>query len=63
MNVTRAFAVVMRHICEAFYGHPWAWNEIGFPGPAYPRGYAAFGTPYLGDESEHWEPKEEPTAG
>jgi hypothetical protein len=23
----------------AFYAHPWAWNEIGFGGPAYPRGY------------------------
>jgi hypothetical protein len=59
LNVSRAFAVVMRHVCEAFYGHPWAWNEIGFPGPAYPRGYAAFGSPHLGDESERWEPKEE----
>jgi hypothetical protein len=23
----------------AFYAHPSAWTEIGFPGPAYPRGY------------------------
>ena len=22
-----------------FYSHPAAWDEIGFPGPAYPRGY------------------------
>ena len=28
-----------RFACTAFYSHPWAWNEIGFPGPAYPRGY------------------------
>jgi hypothetical protein len=28
-----------RYACAAFYSHPWAWNEIGFPGPAYPRGY------------------------
>ncbi|HEV7206035.1 MAG TPA: gluconate 2-dehydrogenase subunit 3 family protein [Jatrophihabitans sp.] len=28
-----------RYVCTAFYSHPWAWNEIGFPGPAYPRGY------------------------
>jgi hypothetical protein len=28
-----------RYACTAFYSHPWAWNEIGFPGPAYPRGY------------------------
>jgi hypothetical protein len=29
----------MRYACSAFYAHPWAWNEIGFGGPAYPRGY------------------------
>jgi len=57
LNVGRAFGVVMRYVCEAFYGHPWAWNEIGFGGPAYPRGYAAFGNPELG-EDEHWEAKE-----
>ena len=57
LNVGRAFGVVMRYVCAAFYAHPWAWNEIGFGGPAYPRGYAAFGNPELGEE-EHWEAKE-----
>lgn len=28
-----------RYACSAFYSHPFAWDEIGFPGPAYPRGY------------------------
>jgi hypothetical protein len=28
-----------RYACTAFYAHPSAWSEIGFPGPAYPRGY------------------------
>ena len=28
---------------SAFYAHPWAWNEIGFGGPAYPRGYMRLG--------------------
>ena len=28
-----------RYACTAFYAHPHAWTEIGFPGPAYPRGY------------------------
>ncbi|OMC29587.1 hypothetical protein A5740_17715 [Mycobacterium sp. GA-1841] len=28
-----------RFACTAFYSHPWTWNEMGFPGPAYPRGY------------------------
>ena len=46
----------MRDICEAYYSHPWAWNEIGFPGPAYPRGYARFGSPHLRHgETETWE--------
>jgi hypothetical protein len=29
----------MRGALSTFYSHPWAWNEIGFGGPAYPRGY------------------------
>jgi hypothetical protein len=32
-----------RYACTAFYSHPYAWNEIGFPGPAYPRGYKNLG--------------------
>lgn len=32
-----------RYACAAFYSHPWAWNEIGFGGPAYPRGYKNLG--------------------
>jgi hypothetical protein len=57
LNVSRAFKIAVRDICEQFYSHPWSWNEIGFGGPAYPRGYAAFGNPTLGEE-EHWEAKE-----
>jgi hypothetical protein len=40
-----------RYACTAFYSHPWAWNEIGFGGPAYPRGYLNLGI----DRREHWE--------
>jgi hypothetical protein len=58
LNLARAFKLVLRDVCEAFYAHPWSWNEIGFGGPAYPRGYASFGTPSLG-EREHWETPEE----
>jgi hypothetical protein len=57
VNVGRAWKVVMRYVAQAFYSHPWAWNEIGFGGPAYPRGYGAFGSPFLGEE-ESWEAKE-----
>jgi hypothetical protein len=56
LNVARAFSLVMRYVCEAYYAHPWAWNEIGFPGPAYPRGYSRFGSPHLRNgETETWE--------
>jgi hypothetical protein len=43
VNVVRAWSVVMRYLLEAFYAHPWAWNEIGFGGPAYPRGFMRTG--------------------
>jgi hypothetical protein len=54
LNVSRAWKVVMRDVLQSFYSHPWAWNEIGFGGPAYPRGYAAFGSAHLRDK-EDWE--------
>jgi len=56
LNVARAWSVVMRYCLQAFYAHPWAWNEIGFGGPAYPRGYSRFGSPHLdGGDREAWE--------
>jgi hypothetical protein len=56
LNVKRAFALVMRVTLLCFYSHPWAWNEIGFGGPAYPRGYSRFGSPDLqAAEREPWE--------
>jgi hypothetical protein len=39
VDVALAWGVVTRAALAAFYSHPWAWNEIGFAGPAYPRGY------------------------
>ena len=30
---------VIRDAAAAYYAHPYAWDEIGFGGPAYPRGY------------------------
>jgi len=43
LHVGRAWSVCMRAILAAFYSHPWAWNEIGFGGPAYPRGFMRLG--------------------
>jgi Gluconate 2-dehydrogenase subunit 3 len=51
LPVSKAWGVVMRGVLGAFYSHPWAWNEIGFGGPAYPRGFARLGA----GQREHWE--------
>lgn len=37
-----------------YYSHPAAWSEIGFGGPASPRGYVRLGF----DERDPWEAKE-----
>ncbi len=47
----KSSALWTRYACDAFYSHPWAWNEIGFGGPAYPRGYKNLGT----GRREPWE--------
>jgi hypothetical protein len=39
MDVHRWWAMVMEDAVSVYYAHPWAWDEIGFGGPAYPRGY------------------------
>ncbi|HET8741731.1 MAG TPA: gluconate 2-dehydrogenase subunit 3 family protein [Gaiella sp.] len=54
LDVSRAWKVVMRATLAAFYSHPWAWNEIGFGGPAYPEGYARLGP----GGGEAWEGEE-----
>lgn len=38
---------------DAYYSHPWVWSEIGYGGPAYPRGYVRI---ELG-LADPWEPK------
>ncbi|MBT2387768.1 gluconate 2-dehydrogenase subunit 3 family protein [Streptomyces sp. ISL-11] len=40
-----------RYACAAYYAHPYAWDEIGFGGPAYPRGYLRLGR----GKREPWE--------
>jgi hypothetical protein len=54
MAANRVFELWMRYACDAYYSHPWAWNEIGFGGPAYPRGYKNLGV----GRQEPWEVKE-----
>jgi hypothetical protein len=41
MSASHVWSLWTRYACTAFYSHPWAWNEMGFGGPAYPRGYKA----------------------
>ena len=33
------WAMLVGDCAKAYYAHPWAWDEIGFGGPAYPRAY------------------------
>jgi len=46
--------VALRQITAVYYAHPFAWDEIGFGGPAYPRGYFALNHGY----PEPWEARE-----
>jgi hypothetical protein len=42
---------VLHDIVGAYYAHPVSWNEIGFGGPASPRGYVRMGL----DKRDPWE--------
>jgi hypothetical protein len=43
MPAVHVWSLWTRYATTAFYAHPWAWEEIGFGGPAYPRGYKNLG--------------------
>ncbi len=46
--------VLLKEAVKIYYAHPLAWNEIGFGGPAAPRGYVRLGP----DERDPWEAEE-----
>lgn len=51
---------ILADVPALYYGHPKAWNEIGFGGPASPRGYVRLD----GDRLDPWEAAEaEPENG
>ncbi|MFA5872076.1 MAG: gluconate 2-dehydrogenase subunit 3 family protein [Parcubacteria group bacterium] len=51
--LNRFMRKVLADATVIYYSHPLSWNQIGFPGPAYPEGYA-----YLDcGEADAWEPK------
>lgn len=58
MSVQRFWQLIMGDAINAYYAHPWAWDEIGFGGPAYPRAY----TRLERGEPEPWEVEEQPYA-
>ena len=39
LNAAHVWSLWTWYACTALYAHAHAWDEIGFPGPAYPRGY------------------------
>jgi hypothetical protein len=45
---------ILPDVVTAYYGHPTGWNEIGFGGPASPRGYVRMGF----DRRDPWEAAE-----
>ena len=54
MPVHRFWMLLVQDCAEAYYAHPWAWDEIGFGGPAYPRAYMRLER----GEPEPWETHE-----
>ncbi len=55
MPVHYFWMLIMQDVVNAYYAHPYAWNEIGFGGPAYPRGYMRL----EGGKPEPWEVEEQ----
>ncbi|QBD83562.1 gluconate 2-dehydrogenase subunit 3 family protein [Ktedonosporobacter rubrisoli] len=55
MSVHRFWLLMMQDVVQAYYAHPYAWDEIGFGGPAYPRGYMRL----LEGKPEPWEVEEQ----
>lgn len=61
MTASQVWSLWTRYGCTAFYSHPLAWNEIGFDGPAYPRGYKNMGVDRLeGIEVHDARPADDP---
>jgi hypothetical protein len=50
----RWWVMLVGDCAGAYYAHPYAWDEIGFGGPAYPRGYMRL----EGGKPEPWEVEE-----
>ena len=52
LSASRFFThVLLKTVAGIYYAHPAAWSEIGFGGPASPRGYVRMGA----DRRDPWE--------
>ena len=49
--------VLLKEVVGAYYAHPAAWSEVGFGGPASPRGYVRLGM----NQHDPWEAEERET--
>jgi hypothetical protein len=54
LPVDRFWLLIAGDAFDAYYSHPFAWDEIGFGGPSYPRGYFRL----EGGKPEPWEVEE-----
>jgi hypothetical protein len=53
----RFFAtMLLKEVVGAYYAHPAAWSEVGFGGPASPRGYVRLGP----NQRDSWEARADP---
>ena len=55
MSIHYFWLLLVQDVVAVYYAHPYAWDEIGFGGPAYPRGYMRL----TGGAPEPWEVDEQ----
>ncbi|HEU5200262.1 MAG TPA: gluconate 2-dehydrogenase subunit 3 family protein [Ktedonobacterales bacterium] len=54
VSVNHFWSMLVQDVVKVYYAHPYAWDEIGYGGPAYPRGYMRL----EGGRPEPWEKDE-----
>lgn len=55
VSVNHFWAMLLQDTVSIYYAHPYAWDEIGYGGPAYPRGYIRL----RNGQPEPWEVQEQ----
>src|SRR5437763_15717401 len=54
ISIQHFWMLILQDVLDAYYAHPYAWDEIGVGGPDYPRGYTGLER----GEPEPWEVKD-----